>query len=323
MRYFITGGLGAIGSTIVRYFVEKGDEVTVFDINHKSTHLVKDILDKIKIVKGDISNLPNLITAIKSEKPNYVIHMAGVLDVLGKEHPIKNIKTNIIGTMNVFETCRLLNLKRVIYCSSRGVFLPKLQGKTPEFINEDFLTLPQKSGKLYDISKLYEEYLADTYNKKYGMECVGLRFSVTFGPGKKLEKQGYFAIISTMIENAINNIPTIIPRGGEQCNDYVYYKDIAQAIELTCKKRKLKHFIFNIGSGTILSLFDIANAIRIYFPQVKIKIGKGIDFLNTGGYGYIAFNINRAKKELGYKPRFSITKAIEDYIKILTKSGNK
>jgi len=318
--FFITGGAGAIGSMVARYLVEHNQKVIIYDKRADDVTLFRDISDNVTKIKNDIINLPALVQAMKENEADYVIHAAALVDPIGKYHPIEHIQNNLIGSMNVFEACRILDIPRVVYCSSRGVYKSEPSGETPRMINEDYPLKPL-GNSLYAPSKLYVEYLAEIYNHHYNLECVGLRFAATFGPGKTFAKHGYHAIISKMIEDSIIGKPTVIPKGGNQRNDYVYYKDVARGLILACLAKNLRHKIFNIGSGEAISLFDIREAIRKIIPSAQIEIGPGLDFLGTGGYGYVFLDIRRARQELNYIPKFPIEKAVKDYIETVNLLG--
>jgi len=179
--------------------------------------------------------------------------------------------------MNVFEACRLLDVRRVVYCSSRSIYKQEPQGEIPETITEDY---PKAPGHLYAASKVYMEHLAEEYNASYGLECIGMRFAETFGPGKV--KYGSRQGVGQMIENAMSGTVTRIAKGGEQRDEYIYYRDIAAALVSACLVKSLRHRIFNIGTGTAVSLFEVAKAIKRAFPSAQIDIGPGLDFSGTG-----------------------------------------
>lgn len=133
MRLFVTGGLGTIGSMVTRHLVESGHEVTVLDIKPTETALVQDLTGRFTLIGGDISDSLSLIEAIRVANPDVVIHMAALLDVQGVIHPSRHIATNISGFMNVMEACRLLRVRRLVFASSRAVYLDLRPDADPAF----------------------------------------------------------------------------------------------------------------------------------------------------------------------------------------------
>ena len=311
MRFLITGGAGFIGSALVRYLVEEGHQPTIFD-TRTDTALWGTICDSVTRVKGSVESLPLLVESVKENDIQHIIHTAALFDY-ELHHPAEYIDTNVRGTMNVFEAARICDLPRVVYCSTGGIFKSVPLGEIPVQIDEDYPKLPRRGGTLYCISKLYSEYVAETYLQRYHTECVGMRFSTTFGPGKNLRRRDHPSLICTLIDNAINRIPTVVEKGGDQKNDYIYVKDIARALVQGCLVHSLNHHVFNIGSSAPLSLFEISDAINRVLNFSDISIGHGLDFEQRGNRGYVNFNIERARKELNFEPFYSIDRAIKDY----------
>lgn len=184
----------------------------------------------------------------------------------------------------------------------------------PTPLSEEYLRSPKGDRGLYGPCKLFIEYLAEHYHRQYGLDCIGLRFAATFGPGKQAKTHGHQSVLSEMIERSIMGMPTVIPEGGDQLNDFVYVGDIARAFAAACGVDRVEHRIFNIGSGALISLQQAADVIRRLMPESDITVGPGADYLGTGGYGYISLDISRARDELGYVPAFSLDRAVADYV---------
>ncbi|MFC2022395.1 NAD-dependent epimerase/dehydratase family protein [Chloroflexota bacterium] len=135
MAYLITGGTGLIGSNIIRHLVKEGEQVVVYDWFPEKS-LLEQLLNedektRVKIVQGDVTDLPHLIHTVKENDVNIIIHMAGLLVEDSKANPPLAVKINCEGTINVFETARLLGLRKVVWASSMSVFFGA-QAKYPE-----------------------------------------------------------------------------------------------------------------------------------------------------------------------------------------------
>ncbi|MBR9676170.1 SDR family NAD(P)-dependent oxidoreductase, partial [Candidatus Woesearchaeota archaeon] len=119
MKILVTGGAGFIGSHIADYFVEKGDEVIIFD--NLNTGRKENINSKAVFIEGDITNIEELEKAMIGV--DYVFHHAALVSVpLSFEKPELNEKINVEGTKKVLETALKKGVKKVVLASSAAVY---------------------------------------------------------------------------------------------------------------------------------------------------------------------------------------------------------
>ena len=119
MSVFIAGGTGFIGRRLTRSLVAQGETVTVMDIAPQDGDF-DDLGDKVKIVRGDISQFDDVIDKMAAAEADRVINLAYYI---GNHHPPHvAMKLNVIGMDNFFEAARLTGAKRVVYASSLAVY---------------------------------------------------------------------------------------------------------------------------------------------------------------------------------------------------------
>jgi len=285
MSTLVTGGLGIIGSWVARNLVEKGDKPIVYDIA-ANTDLLADLVDKIGMVLGDILDLTCLIRTIKAYEIKTIVHLAAVYPL--PTNPLLEFNVNARGVINVLEVARICDVERVVFTSSKGVY-DKAVGEyahpTYKPITEDYpKTSPQGT---YGIAKLASELMGLHYNELFGLDFVALRFSSIYGPGKAAREA--FGLYSEMIENAVFGRPTKIAKGGDQKNDVIYVKDVANSIVLACYAENLVHRQIHVGTGIALSLRERAKVVKDMFPDAQIEIGSGTNTLRP-----MIFDITRA-----------------------------
>ncbi len=310
----VTGGTGTIGSLVTRRLVEKGIKPVIYDLN-ADTRLIKDIVPRVTLIKGNVLDLTGLIDAIKKNGVEHIIHLATVIDPTMQLPPKTTYEVMVQGTVNVLEAARLMDVKRVVAASSKAVYSDAAGDyahPTYKPITEDYPKFAPNC-TLYGASKLFCERYGTNFTQKYGVDVVFLRFASTFSPGKQAG-HGPLASVSRIVDNAIQGKPTVIPKGGDQKEDFVYSKDVANALVLASFAGPLEHHVFHIGSGQGHTLVDVANIVRKLFPGASIEIGPGLDFLGIGIKAHFIFDISRARKELGYEPQYSLEAAIKDYI---------
>jgi len=310
----ITGGMGVIGAWVTRQLVEQGVNVVTYS-RHLDYMLLKDIADKFDSVTGDIQDLPRLINTLRQYKVEYIVHLGALMPGHAEVNPYIGYKVNAEGSINILEAARLTDVKRVVATSSKAVYdVTRGEYDHPTYkpLDEDY---PKAPGMVYGTTKLFMENMCQDYSRIYGMDTVILRFPSPYGIGRQA-RHGIVAITSKVIESAMLKQPLAIAQGAEQQDDFTYHRDIANGIVLACFAKNLEHRIFNIGTGKGETLQHMAEILNQILGDVSITIGPGLNFLERPGKDlrYSVFNIDRARKELGYAPRYDLEAGVKDYI---------
>jgi len=168
MRILITGATGFIGRQISEKLIEKGNEVVV--LARKSSIVPKVLKSKAKIVFADIARRKDL-QKIKRIKLDVVIHCAALLT---NDNWNDLYRANVLGTRNICELCKDIQVKKLVYLSSIEV----VSGNNSSFLTGD---LPLKSRNLYGKSKLLAEKIIEKY-RKIGLKTVIYRPCAVYGP---------------------------------------------------------------------------------------------------------------------------------------------
>ena len=317
MSILVVGGMGSIGSFVTRRLVEMGLDPIVY-ARHKNVLFLSDIVDKVAYAEGDIMDIDHLMKTIKEYRVERIIHMAALLSGGNESKPSMAIRMNVEGTANILEAAVKCKVKRVVYSSAKGVY-SETKGDydhpTYKPLPEDYPT--ENCMGFYGLTKLFGEKLGFNYQKKYGLEFVALRYSSTWGPGKLLHGPSPHTVAVGIIENAMLGRTFRYPQGAQQKNDHIYHRDTANGVVLACMTEKLTHSTFNIGTGVGSTLVDFAAAVSKIYPEADIEIGPGLDYIMKNYNTYSVFDISRAKKELGFEPRYDVEKGVADYIEMM------
>jgi UDP-glucose 4-epimerase len=317
----VTGGSGVNGPWVLRSLVEQGISVINYD-TRTDTSLYADISHKVETLAGDILDLPNLINTLRRYNVDRIVHLAAIMPDPLESNPYLNYRVNVDGTINILEAARLMNIKRVVYTSSVAVYAPITREygyPTYKPVDEDY---PQVPHGVYGAAKLFTEHMCFNYHRIYGVDFVILRFSWIYGPGKQA-RHGALALHSKLIESAMLGRPMKIPQGGDEKVDSVYCRDVGQGVALACFAENLQHHVFNIGTGRGETFRQLIDALHKMLGKVPVEIGPGLDPRGTGGPGYMVMNIERAEKELGYRPQFDLEAGARDYIESMKRLGIK
>jgi UDP-glucose 4-epimerase len=317
MKVLITGGMGVIGAEVSRRFVKGGIRPVLY-ARRRDESLIGDIMDKVDIEIGDITDLPRLMHALKQHKITHIVHMAGLVSAPSSANPHLSAQINVGGTMNVLEAARLFDIERVVYSSAKGIYGP-FEGEYgyPNYrpVTEDH---PKAPFRFYDFTKLMGEQSCQYYATAFGLDTVVLRFATTFGPGKTA-RHGNMAVTSRVVEDPAAGRVFKIAKGGDEKDDFIYNKDCAEGVFLATTVTGLKSRAFNIGTGVGHTLNDFAEAIRRLLPNAQFDIGPGLNFLGSEKPLHAVFDISRAQTELGYRPQYDLDAAVADYLAILKK----
>jgi UDP-glucose 4-epimerase len=311
-RYLITGGNGFIGAFVARLLLKDGNEVVTFNVDPDRSHLLR-VLDpedykRLVFVLGDVTDLSGLIRTCQQYQIDKIIHMAGLLSIDASANPIAAVKVNIEGTVNVLDTARILNLKRVVYASTLGVFgTPDKRGN--EYIMND---APQAPANIYAAAKTFNEVCAAHYTDQWGVDTIGLRYSFTYGEGQTRGFTG--ALAQELFENPVLGKPGKLPYTEENVS-WLYVEDAARATVLASQADRTKTRAFSVD-GYLCSIREVIAIVQ------KLVPGADIELLNMPAPLVNNYDCTPAREELGYAPQWTVERGVERLISYYKKMHN-
>jgi NAD dependent epimerase/dehydratase len=252
-KVFITGGSGFIGSHVVEKFLDEGSEVTcLVEYNsHGSignlSHLPKEKLDRVKIVHGNIHDTEHLKEYMKDH--DTIIHLAALIAIpYSYENPRAYIRTNVEGSLNVFQAALEVGAKKVIHTSTSEVY------GTPHTvpIKETF---PLQGQSPYSASKIAADKVAESYFNSFDLPLVIARPFNNYGP-----RQSARAFIPTVILQALYG-DKIMHGSLHPTRDYLYAEDTADAYFTLAKASNVNGKTVNLGTSKEWSMGDILKTI--------------------------------------------------------------
>jgi nucleoside-diphosphate-sugar epimerase len=308
----ITGGLGFLGANLARLLCDSGEAVLATrNRNAEVPNLLAPFVGKnLSIIPLDITSLENVSKAIKDFGVTSIVH-AAVRSEKGNTPLYQAMHVNVTGTINVLEAARLAKIKRVIFISSEAVY----QGikTTHPYKEEEKLLIT--SDRFIPGTKKAGEILCLMYCKEYGMEIISARATRMYGP----LYQGVRNLAGHMVENAAKGIPIkLANQDPAEAHDVIYAKDAARAIMLLLKAPTLRHRIYNVGFGRLVSLSEFADAIKQLLPKTEIHLGDGpgpLTSTKTPMDINACVDIARLSEETGFAPEYDPVRGVEHYIR--------
>jgi UDP-glucose 4-epimerase len=301
MKFLVTGGAGFIGSHLVESLLAQGHQVKVFDnfSTGKQENLAPFASSSLGIIHADVSNETALLAACAGV--DGIFHLAAVVSVqLSIEKPTECSRTNALGTLNVFEAARKAKVPRIVYASSAAIY-----GDNPnQPLAETEIPAPLSP---YGMDKWYGENVARLYSHLHGVSSAGMRFFNVYGP-RQDPKSPYSGVISIFLEAARQDKELTIFGDGEQSRDFIYVKDIVAAILLAMKSDSKNAAIFNVASGTEITLNQLIETMN---ASLHKAIRKKYLPARTGDIVKSAANISRLQNALGFQAQYNLAEGLK------------
>lgn len=309
-RHLVIGGTGVIGHFVTRALITDGHRPVVATVSG-NTGLIADVVGSVDVVRLDVQGADALDAVLREHGITHVTHMGAVLQSAAERDPAPAVRVMTEGMINVLEAAVRNGVRRVVYTSSKAVY-----GVQPEVHRHpDYLPLAEAATPspvtMYGALKLAGEHLGRIYRDRHGLEFAALRFASTVGPAK-VQRHGAANEPGDMIERAMTGKPCRIEAGGDARTDILYNGDAAHGILCALQSPSLPSALYNIGTGTGITLHELAEAARTTFPGAEIKVGPGPRFL-TEQPGHCVFDIARARDEIGYEPQHDAAGMVRDY----------
>src|SRR2546430_12842131 len=242
--YFITGAQGCIGSWIVKALAERDDTPVVFDRSEAARRLnaimERRVLERVRFIAGDITDVTAVRSALESSGARRIIHLAGLQVPACKADPVAGAFVNVVGTLNVFESARALEVERVIYASSAAVFGA---GDEESPLDESAASEPTTH---YGVFKRANEGNARVYYLDHGLSSVGLRPLTVYGVNRD---SGLTSDPTRAMKAAVLGVPFQIRFSG--ATDFQYVRDTAAAFIACADSAPAGARVFNLHGETL------------------------------------------------------------------------
>lgn len=300
-KILVTGVAGFIGSHLCEKLLKK--EYGVLGVDSFSDFYPKAIKMKnieislqdplFKFYEGDILELTSIDNDIE-----YIFHVAaqpGVRTSWGKNFDTY-IKDNILATQHLLELCKNhKRLKKFIYSSSSSVY-----GDAEAFpTREDTIPKPVSP---YGVTKLAGEHLCQLYRNNYNVPIICLRYFTVFGPRQRPDMA-----FNKFIKSMLTGESLTVYGDGEQSRDFTYVSDVVNANILAMQK-DTKEIILNIGGGNYATINRIIHTLK---ELIKLDIKVEYKDKAKGDVRDTKADISRAKRELGFNPKYDLNYGLE------------
>jgi nucleoside-diphosphate-sugar epimerase len=283
-RVIVTGASGFIGHNMVRRLSKLKAETLVIDRVQPAEHF-----PNVEFEWADLRHLN------KEYEADFLIHLAAVTNAgYAERYPMETYETNVLGTVNLMNHVRIS--RRILFPSTALIYKA-----SSEPIAED-AELDQSSN--YALSKTIGEEILKFHSNRQQVDYTVVRFFNVFGPG-----QLPMYIIPQVLRQIIEENKVVV-RNGAVMRDMLFVDDCIDAVLRLAVTPKAANDVFNIGSGEIVTISDIARqAIRVS-GRTDIEytdLEETIDFSPTA----IMANINKVTSTIDWMPRVSLADGLK------------
>ena len=324
MKVLITGGTGFQGSNLSKSLLDDGHDVVILNLHSEKneTNIKRFGLDRAEIIWGSINDIYTVKDTM--EGVDLVVHTAAKIHVDDSiQHPTSYFKTNVMGTNNVLEVARELDVP-VMHISTCEVY---------GFQDDDlFETSPLMPRSPYAASKAGADRMAYSYYTTYDMNVCIIRPFNVFGPGQKDGKCG--AVIPIWTTSLMEGEDIKIYGDGTQSREFIYIDDLVSAYKIIIDKmlngKELAGEVINIGTGVDVKVNHLAEVMvdKIEGPWIepknhdfsypigesKFKQGKIVYGESRPGEVKRFISNSDKMKSFGWKPKVDLKDGLEKYI---------
>ena len=305
----LTGGSGFLG----RFILEELDEIIVLDLREPVNG---------EFEFGSVTSWSDVVRVFRRYEFDGVIHAAAELSVRAEKSPLDAFRTNVEGTLNILEACRMFGVRKVVFVSSHSVYGPRTGQPPTEFSFRD-------PTSFYGATKACSEIIGTYYSYAHGVDFRAVRLPIVVGPFRR--GMGASVIFSSFIDDLFAGRKPIITLPPETKLPVLYVRDAARLVARLYRADRVSKPFFNAG-GLALSLKDIIESAKKHFPNFTPEFQVDEDAERIAKIWTSMTEIAEASgileryrkiEELEWEVEYnSADKMVEDHIKTLREVGS-
>lgn len=311
----IFGGNGFVGQHLAQTLLEHGEAVAVTTHSRQAvpTLLAEHIESgRATVLSLDVTDSFAVVEAVTRLKPRVIVDLTGYHPKALS--PGRDVTFRTSALLNILESARLAESSRVVLMSSMDVYWG-LETSAAPFVETDPVPLLESDDHFIVQSwvKKSLEVIANLYRRQHDMDVALVRASGIYGPLYRT----YLNIPSRLIRAAFegqNELPgTGVGPYADSGYDQLYVKDMARGIAAVVLADKLKHAVYNIGSGRAIPYQEFANAMRAIKPDFALTLPARPTGIAPDAMDGRFMDNSRAMNEFDFTPRYTVEAAMADY----------
>src|SRR5262252_4432183 len=323
MTLLVTGATGFVMSVLGRRWLasDPAARLVVLDaaaLDAAAERYFAPVKERLAVVVADVTQPESWRPPLARHAITHIVHGATITPISRgtaaeakrepeAENPGRIIDVNVMGTVSMLDWARTLpDLERFIYVSSGAVYKHHGPDRPGEPLPEDGYVMPRR---LYGISKLASELIAERYGDLFGLSTASVRPSSVYGPMDRVTASRNMHHIPHRIARlALDGAKRVRVNTLDAVGDYIHAEDLADAIISLLRAPRLRYGAYNVACGATASIGEMVRWVAEKVPSFSAEIvpPEQADIvqdptLRDGMWG--AYDISRIFAETGWKPR--------------------
>ncbi len=299
----VTGGSGLIGWRCVERLLAEGHEVTTYELAPNLQNLAA-FEGQVAVVQGDVADLPKLLATMKGRRVTHVLHLAAYITEFARLDPAGAFRTNTLGSANVFDAARALDVARVVWTSSvTALAVPSDYDNTPVPDDHHLIT-----AEPYGASKYGAEVIATHYRRLYGQDIIAIRPALTYGLGRLGSGAGLF-------NEAIRRLALGEPvglLGAKTLHQPMYNRDMAKLLVGALFGEAAQRAVFNVPVDRNYTDDELVAALRRLSPGSDITVSPLPDYIPK----VPVVDGSAAREHFRFQADFTLEAAVAEMIEV-------
>ena len=292
-----TGGTGFIGANLVRHYLAQGHKVDLITRPEAQMWRLADIVSGLIVHPVGLSNRDLLSDLVKRVKPNIVLHLAAYGAYSSQQDLSRMVETNIVGTINLVESCREHPFDIFINAGSSSEY-----GFKDHAPDEDDRLDPNSH---YAWTKASATHYCRYVSLRYNLPVFTLRLYSIFGPYEEPIR----LMPRLIVHGLAGDYPPLV--NAEIARDFVYIADVLRAYDLLIAQASGCGKIYNLGTGKQTSLREVVETIR-QILEIKHEPNWGTMPNRSWDTNVWVGNYGRLRTDTGWQPQFSVEDGLRD-----------
>ncbi len=311
-KILLVGGAGYVGSVLAAELLERGYAVKILDRLYYGEDGLKDILDRVELVVGDMRIVgPELLEGVDG-----VINVGGLSnDPTAEYNPQANYEMNTVSTQKLAEFCKEQGVRRYIFASTCSIYDRGVGDDEKDMLQDESSEVNPRAA--YARSKYEaERYLLEMADDDF---CpVILRKGTIYGFSPRMR---YDLVVNTFVKDALSKGVLTLHYGGEMWRPLVDIRDVARAYIacLEAEEHKVRGEIFDVSFQNV-RISELSLRVREALRDVGIQMDVRPDYGYKGVRSY-RVSAEKIERVLGIHPKVTIEESVVDMVEKIRENG--
>ncbi len=294
MRCLVTGVSGHVGAFLTKALLARGCEVAVLVRPQSDLWRIEDVLSEVMVLYGTLGDLGQARDALNSWKPEIVFHLAWAGVTGGFHNDTVQITRNVAGSLELFEAAQEAGMKAWVGVGSQAEY-----GTVDGILREDLAPNPVTA---YGVAKHGLSLMTEKLCAMTGTRFLWVRLLAAYGP---MDDPRH--LLPSVINQLLDGVrPALTP--GQQCCDYLYVEDVAEAICRLALETSAQG-VFNLGSGDARTVRFLVERVRDLIDPA-LPLGLGDVPYRPNQVMYLQGDISKLTAATGWRPQIGLEEGL-------------